>query len=62
MNEQCIRSLKEDFLEWSGGTPPDSEEQIFIYLEFAGPSNVEDDFTRKVLREWMDEGMSDQGR
>ncbi len=46
--------LKEHFLEWSGGCPPESNYQITVYVDYA--AEIEDDeFVREALRDWMNE-------
>ena len=37
MNATQESTLKEDFLEWSGRTPPDSPFEIFTYCELSLP-------------------------
>lgn len=32
MTSKSTTELKRDFLEWSGGFPPDCDHQIFVYL------------------------------
>jgi hypothetical protein len=46
--------IKEDFLAWSGGFPPDSEDQIFLYVEFASPQSIDQRDARAFLLDWMD--------
>jgi hypothetical protein len=53
MDERTATAIKADFEEWSGGTPPDSEEQIFIYVEFARPAESNGAEVTQLLREWM---------
>jgi len=35
MNQQEIEQLKSDFRQWSGGFPPESADQITVYLDYA---------------------------
>jgi hypothetical protein len=54
MDKARLDAIKDDFLTWSGGFPPDSEQHIFIYLEYAYDANAGDeDEVRKMLRVWM---------
>ncbi len=55
LEKQAAESLKVDFLEWSGGFPPDSEQQIFVYVEYAAPNNVDEADVLSLLRTWMNE-------
>ncbi|MEN6458046.1 MAG: hypothetical protein ABFC63_03885 [Thermoguttaceae bacterium] len=54
MNRNSTRTIEQSFLDWSGGFPPDSEQQIFIYMEYVyGADAVDADETRDVLRDWL---------
>jgi hypothetical protein len=54
MDTNTIRAIKEDFRSWSGGFPPDCDEQIFVYMEYAfGNVDTDPDEAREMLREWM---------
>lgn len=54
ITEKLVRKVKEDFLEWSGGDPPESEMQIFVYVEYA--RTIEDEeAVRAILRDWDNE-------
>lgn len=46
-------ALREDFLAWSGDSPPESEHQITVYLDYAAPSNIDKDQAHHFLRAWM---------
>jgi hypothetical protein len=51
---ELVQRLKEDYLEWSGGFPPDSETEIFLYVEYA--RKIEDaEFAREALRAWNEQ-------
>ena len=49
-----IDQLEQDFLAWSGGFPPDSEQQIYVYLETALPYQADEQEARDALRNWME--------
>lgn len=53
MNTQMTNDIKEDFEVWSGGFPPESEYQIWAYIETALPNENDDEDIRRILREWM---------
>ncbi len=54
MDANTANAVKEDFLAWSGGFPPESEQQIFVYMEYAyGADAADADEARKMLRQWM---------
>jgi hypothetical protein len=60
MDTKTAQAVKEDFLAWSGGFPPDSEQQIFVYIEYAHGANTDDVYdVRTMLRNWMQEEPSD---
>lgn len=55
MDTNLTNAVRRDFLSWTGGFPPDSEQQIFIYLEYACEIAVADaDEVRAFLRKWME--------
>jgi hypothetical protein len=54
MDEQTAEAIVTDFKEWSGGIPPDSEQEIFIYVEFARPEATNAAEVTKVLSDWME--------
>lgn len=49
-------AVKQDFLSWTGGFPPDSEEQIFAYVETSRPNEADYEEARQLLRAWMYKG------
>ena len=54
MNDEMTRVIRAHFESWSGGFPPDSEMEIFVYVEYA--REVKDaDLARTFLRAWMAE-------
>lgn len=54
-------SLKGDFLEWSGGTAPESGHQISVYIMYAKPSGVTEAFAADMLKAWMDDANDVRG-
>ncbi|MEN6449190.1 MAG: hypothetical protein ABFC96_01745 [Thermoguttaceae bacterium] len=47
--------IKRQFLAWSGGFSPESDYQIYTYIDVAAPLDTSDDDTRLVLHTWMNE-------
>jgi len=47
--------IKADFEEWSGGFPPESDDQITVYVENTLPADVDESAARQFLREWMND-------
>lgn len=47
------KTIVEDFLEWSGGFPPEDDEQIETYLELSASSDDDEVKVRDVLRAWL---------
>src|SRR5437870_13533277 len=43
MDHATASRIKADFEAWSGGSPPDSEDEIFLYVEFARDSELDAD-------------------
>jgi hypothetical protein len=48
-----IEALKADFLEWTGGFNPETDEDIEVYIETSMPLDIDDDEARDILRNWM---------
>ena len=46
-------SIREDFLAWSGGFPPESEAQISSYVDTAMPMDADPVAVRQFLTAWM---------
>lgn len=55
MDPTTAKAIKEDFLVWSGGFPPDSNEQIFAYVEAARPADTDEVEVDILLKDWMRE-------
>jgi hypothetical protein len=53
MNANQLRAIREDFVVWSGGFPPDSDHEIFAYIEAAMPFNCGHEDARMMLKAWM---------
>lgn len=53
--ETLTQRIKEDFGEWSGGFPPESPEQIEIYIEAARPGDTDAEAVRALLIDWMND-------
>jgi hypothetical protein len=55
MNADLVQAVRKHFLSWSGGFQPESEQEIFVYLEYARDPNLgNEDEVRLMLREWME--------
>jgi hypothetical protein len=48
-------SIREDFLAWSGGFPPESEAQISSYVKTAMPADADPVAVRQLLTAWMND-------
>ena len=48
-------SVREDFLTWSGGFPPESDAQIAVFVEAAIPADADPEVVRQFLAAWMNE-------
>jgi hypothetical protein len=53
MNEQNAAAIKADFAEWSGGFPPESPEQVTVYIDYACPNTADSTLIREILLAWM---------
>ncbi len=47
--------LREDFLDWSGGFPPESEQQIDVYVEHRSPVDMDNAEVTQILTDWLKE-------
>jgi hypothetical protein len=47
--------LREDFEEWSGGFPPESQSQIEEYAKTSLAVNFAEDYAKFILARWMAE-------
>ena len=57
MDEKTAKRIKKHFWLWSGGFPPESNDQISVYLDGAIPSDiaVPDAELWELLQTWMNE-------
>lgn len=55
MSDSELQSLKADFLRWTGGFEPETEDDITTYIEASMPFVLSGDDARIALREWMRE-------
>ena len=53
MDQQTAQAIQADFRAWSGGFPPESEQQIYVYVDVAAPGDTDGQEVRDVLRAWM---------
>lgn len=51
--------LEEDFENWSGGFPPESEYQVIVYVDYANPVRGRADQVREYLMNWYEQGDPD---
>jgi hypothetical protein len=58
MEVQAAQAVREDFLVWSGGFPPESDEQIWVYVEAARPADTDPEQVTRLLKDWMAEEAS----
>jgi hypothetical protein len=59
MDAKTARDVIEDFRTWSGGFPPDSEQEIFVYVEYARDERLDAVEVTRLLRDWMEAQYSD---
>lgn len=60
MENETFQAIKQDFMDWSGGFPPDSDHEMSVYIETASPSGSNDMDLWALLRRWMNE--DDRGK
>jgi len=53
MEMDLVISIRNDFEQWSGGFPPDSIDQIYIYAIFGSSSEIPDDEVVESLMSWL---------
>jgi hypothetical protein len=56
MSHALADVIRSDFLEWSGGFPPESTYEVYVYVELARPRHMNEDDVREFLLGWMNEG------
>lgn len=54
MKKKLKDLIRQDFLNWSGGFPPESEDHITVYIDYASPLFTRPNALRDFLRQWMD--------
>jgi hypothetical protein len=55
MDNEAFQAIKRDFMDWSGGFPPESDHEISVYIEAAKPTDSSDAELWALLRMWMNE-------
>ena len=55
MRQSMIDDLKDDYLQWTGGFTPDTDNEISVYLESARPADTDPGEARSILRRWMND-------
>jgi hypothetical protein len=53
MSKASVRHLAWDFLEWSGGMPPDDVFEITVYVDYACPKDFDPTKAWAILNTWM---------
>lgn len=53
MSDSELQALRADFLEWTGGFEPETDEQIATYIDGSMAADVDPSEAREALREWM---------
>jgi hypothetical protein len=48
-----LDALKQDYLEWTGGFSPETEEDIRTYVESSMPFDLDHNEATEALRLWM---------
>jgi len=55
LSDTQLASLTADFLEWTGGFAPETNEDIETYIATSMPSGISDGDARSALRQWMED-------
>ncbi|MCL4207922.1 MAG: hypothetical protein KJ000_36005 [Pirellulaceae bacterium] len=55
MNQQLRQAIRENFLVWSGGFPPQSSQEVWVYVETARPFDTDANAVTTLLFDWMDD-------
>ena len=53
MSDSELQPFKADFLEWTGGFEPETEEDITTYVDTSMPFDLNAEDVRTALLEWM---------
>ena len=62
MTREQAEALRQHFLAWSGGLPPDSPFEIFAYSQLAMPSNYDDEASSRFLKGWMEQAWKEDAQ
>ncbi len=62
MNAQTAKAIRSHFEVWSGGSPPESDHEIFVYVEAACPFDADWKEVWDLLKVWMREAENDTFR
>jgi hypothetical protein len=63
MDKETAMAIRQDFLVWSGGFPPESDQQIWVYVEAARPVETDHEEVATFLMAWMrEEASADRGK
>lgn len=60
MDTSVLDELKRDFAEWSGGFPPDSMDQIEVYMDYILPVYTDPIAAREALVDWWRQEADEQ--
>lgn len=55
LDGQTATEIKAHFERWSGGFPPDSDDQITVYIDYAREDDADAEDVRDILKTWMRE-------
>ena len=55
MSDTLANTFRSDFLVWSGGFPPESVCQIYVYIDYARPNDTDENDVREILTAWMNQ-------
>ena len=62
MTTAQLESLKADFLQWTGGFEPESDEDIATYTTVSMPYDFDEVEAGQALRHWMRDADSSSSR
>jgi hypothetical protein len=54
MDQQLRQAIRKDFLVWSGGFPPQSSQEVWVYVETARPFDTDAGEVTRLLLDWME--------
>ncbi len=55
MDQKLEQAIRNDFSVWSGGFPPESEQQVWVYVETARAADTDAVTVTRLLLDWIDE-------